>query len=189
MPRKLPALDVLESLYRSGLTCPDIAARYGANRGTVLDALKRGGVPIRGQGKDRGRKALGKKGRDAVAFRGERVVHGGYAYVYRPDSPMADKVGRVPEHRQVMADVLGRPLRRGEHVHHLNGNKTDNRPENLAILSPSDHSRAHDWLNTYRAGLSPEEVAALRREAGKKGAAIRWGKGQVSHDPPPPVQG
>jgi hypothetical protein len=48
---------------------------------------------------------------------------------------------RVREHRWLMEQHLGRKLERWEHVHHINDDSSDNRLENLEVLSNADHQR------------------------------------------------
>ena len=46
-------------------------------------------------------------------------------------------------HRAVAANKLGGKIFAGNHVHHVNGIKTDNRPSNLTVLSAADHYKIH----------------------------------------------
>ena len=92
----------------------------------------------------------------------------GYVLVYARDHQMADSKGYVPEHRLVMSEVLGRPFTADEDVHHINHDKTDNRPENLEVLPHGAHSTLHPGKRRYD--------YETQRRAGIKAAEARWGK-------------
>ena len=50
---------------------------------------------------------------------------------------------QIPEHRAVIEELLGIKLDKNQVVHHLNGDKKDNRPENLQVMDWREHSRLH----------------------------------------------
>lgn len=81
---------------------------------------------------------------------------GGYRYLHLPWHRLARTGGQVAEHRMAAEIMLGRPLEPGEVVHHINGDTTDNREENLIVFaSAGDHARHHWALRRIaRAGMA-----------------------------------
>ena len=70
-----------------------------------------------------------------------RVPKNGYWTIYSPEHPNHNSGGYIFEHRLIMEKHLGRFLRSDEEVHHINGDKKDNRLENLEVLTPSEHRK------------------------------------------------
>lgn len=78
------------------------------------------------------------------SYKGGRTVeYNGYVWEFAPGHHLQNIWGFVPQHRWVAEDKVGRPLADGEHVHHLDGTRTNNHPDNLVVLSKSEHHKAH----------------------------------------------
>lgn len=71
---------------------------------------------------------------------GKHIPPNGYVHVLLPvGHPWRRGRRYIVEHRMVVQNKIGRELASHEFVHHLNGNKTDNRIENLALCSRQNH--------------------------------------------------
>jgi len=80
----------------------------------------------------------------------------GYRVIYMPDHPRSMKNetwrGFVYEHI-VVAEKYNGALGNDDVVHHLDGNRSNNRQENLLILSRSQHNKLHAWISSGSPGI------------------------------------
>lgn len=79
----------------------------------------------------------------------------GYVVVKDSDHPNSSANGWIREHRLIASQMTGRPLRKDEAVHHIDGNKTNNLPSNLMIVSRSKHIRLHYGNPNHRQENEP----------------------------------
>lgn len=83
-----------------------------------------------------------------MAFdRKPRIVNG-YRVIYKPNhfshTLGKDFDGYVYEHRYVVEKMIGRALENNEIVHHKDGDKLNNAPDNLMLMTRNDHSALHE---------------------------------------------
>ena len=164
---------LIEEYFEKRKTMPEIAKEYGVAVGTVFNRFHKYGLDPRPQcprpeakeklSRERKGKFMRKtpvvwseeqKHRLSEAKKGKfryntanghhiKIRKDGYVVVFCPESPYTGKDGYRLEHILVMETHLGRKLKRGEVVHHINGIKTDNRIENLKLMKLGEHTSMH----------------------------------------------
>ena len=91
---------------------------------------------------------------------------GGYMYCRTiPPHPKANANGLYPLHRVVAENIVGRPLRSDEHVHHIDEDKSNNSEHNLVVLTAAEHRRAHSKSTIDVACFSCGKVFGLKPHA------------------------
>jgi len=82
-------------------------------------------------------------GKNAPNWKNGTELHSkGWKWIYCPNHPNAHR-NKIAEHRLIMEQKIGRILTSDEMVHHINGNKLDNRVENLELMTRSSHASLH----------------------------------------------
>ena len=73
-------------------------------------------------------------------FKGWRLTKKGYIEVFKPENPQAQKSGYILEHRLMWIETHGKPIPTNYIIHHINGIKDDNRPNNLVAIRKDRHT-------------------------------------------------
>jgi len=141
--------DLYPLYWEQHYTTGQIAEIKGVKRQSVDWAMKARGIPLRTKSEaarlafQLGRGHYGSPyGEKNPQWKGGRkTTEDGYVYLLMPNHPRANKSRYVLEHLLVWEQVHNKPLPKDWVIHHLNGIKSDNRPENLIAMKRGEHTQ------------------------------------------------
>jgi hypothetical protein len=143
-PLDLRKVNQIYDLFESGSMIAEIVTKTGTNRETVRQYLLKKYTPEQ-------KRAIVRKnirwlrGQDSPNWKGGReVTKNGYVVLW------TSRNEKILEHRKVMQEHLGRQLKKGEIVHHINGNNADNRLSNLKLTTYSEDMSHHNLARSKR---------------------------------------
>lgn len=115
---------------------------------------------------------------------GRHQTPNGYIQVKAPGHPNANKRGFVTEHVLIASAILGRALPAGAVVHHINGQRNDNRAENLIICeSVSYHRLLHVRIRAMEACGHPDWLVCMYCHQYGGPNELKRGRGRASWHP------
>lgn len=144
MKRKFLDTELIKKLYlEHGLGAPEIAERLQKKSGSVKSVIHRLGIA---RSREEAMRIAREHGRwesqigcKSPVWKGGRTKRKGYTLIMQPSHHRAYDSGYVLEHILVWEEYHQKLLPKGWEIHHVNGIKTDNRPENLLALPSRKH--------------------------------------------------
>jgi len=130
-PKKTEQCEKMYSMYKLGYSLDEVGKEFGVSRQSVYEMFKNHGKLLRAK-----KKLL------VQYFNGNKYTMRNIGYLGKTNG------NRSLMHRDVWEYYNGK-IKDGFDVHHINGDRTDNRIENLELMDKSDHGRLHSMEYHY----------------------------------------